>query len=66
MVSATERRSQLQNKGVALERLRETLKRLSYVAPPRRPTKPTRGSQRRRLEGKKHTAEKKQGRRGEW
>lgn len=65
-VTATERRSQHQNRGAALERLREVLAKLAYVAPPRRATRPTRGSQRRRLEGKKRTSEKKQGRRGAW
>jgi ribosome-associated protein len=63
-VTATERRSQLQNRGAALERLRATLKRLSFVPERRIATKPSRGSKRRRLEGKKHLAEKKQNRRG--
>lgn len=58
-VTATERRSQLQNRGVALERLREGLKALTFVPKVRRATKPTRGSQKRRLEGKKQRAEKK-------
>ncbi|GEL70964.1 MULTISPECIES: peptide chain release factor family protein [Myxococcus] len=58
-VSATERRSQAQNKGVALERLREGLKVLTFVPKVRRATKPTAGSKRRRLEGKKRTSEKK-------
>ncbi|WP_426749362.1 peptide chain release factor-like protein [Myxococcus sp. Y35] len=58
-VSATERRSQVQNKGVALERLREGLKALTFVPKVRRATKPTAGSKRRRLEGKKRTSEKK-------
>jgi protein subunit release factor B len=58
-VSATERRSQIQNKGVALERLREGLKALTFVPKVRRATKPSRGSQKRRLEGKKRTGEKK-------
>ncbi|MFP2959112.1 peptide chain release factor-like protein [Myxococcus sp. 1LA] len=58
-VSATERRSQVQNKGVALERLREGLKLLTFVPKVRRATKPTAGSKRRRLEGKKRTSEKK-------
>jgi protein subunit release factor A len=63
-VTATERRSQLQNRGEALERLRSVLTRLAHVDAPRRPTRPTRGSQRRRLEGKRHTSEKKRGRSG--
>lgn len=65
-VSATERRSQLQNRGVALERLREGLRALTVVEKVRRATKPTKGSQRRRLEGKKKQSEKKAQRRGEW
>lgn len=65
-VTATERRSQLMNRGAALDRLRETLKRLAYVAPRRVPTKPSRGSQRRRIESKKRTSEKKKSRSGEW
>ncbi|HYH96124.1 peptide chain release factor-like protein [Hyalangium sp.] len=58
-VSATERRSQIQNKGVALERLREGLKALTFVPKVRRATKPSKGAQKRRLESKKHTGQKK-------
>jgi protein subunit release factor B len=58
-VTATERRSQLQNRGVALERLREALKALTFVPKVRKPTKPSQGSQRRRLESKKKTSAKK-------
>lgn len=50
---ASERRSQGQNLGVALERLRALLER--HFAPPpkaRRPTRPTRGSQERRMKAK--------------
>ena len=65
-VTATERRSQLQNRREALERLREALGKASYVAPRRRATKPTKGSQRRRLDAKKKNSEKKQGRSGGW
>jgi protein subunit release factor B len=65
-VTATERRSQLQNRGVALERLREGLRALTVVEKVRRATKPTKGSQRRRLEGKKKQSEKKSQRRGDW
>ena len=65
-VNASERRSQLMNRGAALERLRETLKKLAYVAPKRVPTKPSRGSQRRRIESKKRTSEKKKSRSGDW
>lgn len=65
-VTATERRSQLQNRGVALERLLEGLRALTFVPKTRRPTKPSRGAKERRLEGKKKQSEKKAGRRGEW
>lgn len=58
-VTATERRSQVQNKGVALERLREGLKLMTFVPKVRRATKPSKGSQRRRVEGKKRMGEKK-------
>ena len=58
-VTATERRSQVQNKGVALERLREGLKALTFVPKVRRATKPSKGSQKRRLETKKRTGQKK-------
>lgn len=63
-VTATERRSQAQNKGVALERLRAGLKALTVVPKVRRATKPTRSSQKRRLEGKKRHGEKKASRQG--
>lgn len=65
-VTATERRSQLQNRGEALERLRAVLVKKSYVEPKRIATKPGKGAKRRRLEGKRHTSEKKQNRRGGW
>lgn len=58
-VTATERRSQVQNKGVALERLREGLKALTFVPKVRRATKPSKGAQKRRLETKKRTGQKK-------
>ena len=65
-VTATERRSQLQNRGAALERLRAAFVKMSYVPEKRIATKPSRGSKRRRLEGKRINSEKKQGRRGDW
>jgi protein subunit release factor A len=65
-VTATERRSQLQNRGVALERLRRTLSAMAREPKPRRPTRPTRGSQERRIEAKKRAARKKADRRGDW
>lgn len=62
-VTATERRSQLQNKGVALERLREGLRALTFVPKTRKPTKPSRGSKLRRLDEKKRAGQKKAQRR---
>jgi len=62
-VSATERRSQLQNRLAALERLRERLAALGHEPRRRRATRPTRGSVERRIEAKKRTARKKADRR---
>ena len=64
VVTATERRSQAQNRGVALERLRARLESLAREVKPRRPTRPTRGSKERRLAAKKHAGFKKAERRG--
>jgi protein subunit release factor B len=55
-VSATERRSQAQNRGAALERLRERLAAMGVEPKVRRATRPTRGSQERRLGEKRHQA----------
>jgi protein subunit release factor B len=66
VVTATERRSQLQNRGAALERLRGVLVKKAHVDAPRIATRPSRGSKRRRLEGKRITSQKKQSRRGSW
>jgi len=64
LVTATERRSQAQNRGAALERLRRRLGDLSHVPLERRPTRPTRGSRERRLAAKKRRGERKAMRRG--
>ena len=64
VVTATERRSQAQNRGEALVRLRERLGLLAVREKPRRPTKPTRGARERRLAEKKHRGERKAARRG--
>jgi len=63
VANATERRSQAQNRGAALERLRERLAALSFVPKVRRPTRATRGSQERRLSEKRRRAQHKAGRR---
>ena len=59
-----DQRSKTQNLRAALGRLREKLERKAYRPPPRRKTKPTRGSKKRRLEGKKLLSAKKTARRG--
>jgi protein subunit release factor B len=64
-VTATERRSQAQNRSVALRRLRAALRALAHVPRPRRPTRPSRGSKERRLQAKRHHAKRKADRRGE-
>ncbi len=64
VVTATERRSQAQNRSAALLRLRERLQALSHVPRRRVATRPTRGSKERRLEEKRRNAERKSGRRG--
>jgi ribosome-associated protein len=64
-VSASEHRAQLDNRRAARERLGDLLRRAA--APPprkRRPTRPTRGSQERRLAEKKRRAQTKRGRQG--
>jgi protein subunit release factor B len=62
-VTATERRSQSQNRSAALTRLRERLQVLSHVPKRRVATRPTRGARERRLTEKRHTSERKAGRR---
>jgi protein subunit release factor A len=64
LVTATERRSQSQNRGEALERLRERLAAMGHEPKVRRATKPTRGSKLRRLDAKRHRSDVKKGRRG--
>lgn len=53
LVTATERRSQPQNRGAALERLRAALEKLAFVPKARKPTKVSRGAKERRLATKK-------------
>lgn len=64
LVTATERRSQAQNRSEALERLRERLAAMGHEPRVRRATKPTRGSKLRRLDEKRRRGETKRGRRG--
>ena len=66
VVTATERRSQLQNRGAALERLRERLTAMTLEAKPRKATRPSWGSIQRRMTAKKHTSQRKTDRKGDW
>lgn len=59
VVSATERRSQGQNLSTAFERLKTRLEERAYRPPPRRKTRPTKASGRKRLESKKKASLKK-------
>jgi ribosome-associated protein len=60
-VTVSEQRSQLRNRETALEHLADVVREaLAPSAPLRRPTKPTRGSKRRHLAGKKRRSETKQ------
>jgi ribosome-associated protein len=63
-VTATERRSQAQNRTVALQRLRERLAPLAVRPRPRRPTRPGRGAVERRIAEKKRQGERKASRKG--
>jgi ribosome-associated protein len=60
---AADERSQARNRVLAQERLRDRLAAALHVEAPRRPTKPTRGSQVRRVESKRKRSETKRLRR---
>lgn len=62
-VTASERRSQSQNRELAWERLIAAIRRRNHRPKKRRATRPTRSSVRKRLEGKKRRGEVKRGRR---
>ncbi|ELG2041823.1 aminoacyl-tRNA hydrolase [Vibrio fluvialis] len=59
VIKSQEFRTQLQNKGAALERLKELILSAMVVQKKRRATKPTLGSQRRRMDGKSKRGETK-------
>ena len=63
-VVASDERSQLRNRELALERLRSRLAEALRVQTPRRPTKPTKAAKEKRLEEKRHRSEAKRRRRG--
>jgi ribosome-associated protein len=62
-VAASERRSQYQNRELALERLRSKLAEALHVNPTRVATGPSKAAQRRRVEQKRHHGEIKRARR---
>ena len=62
-VVASERRSQFQNRELALERLGERLAEALHIDPPRVATRPSRASKRTRVEQKRRRGERKQARR---
>jgi ribosome-associated protein len=57
VIKAQEHRSLVQNRAEALERLQALVDEAAHVPKARRATKPTRASQRRRLEGKTRRGE---------
>jgi ribosome-associated protein len=63
VVTSTTTRDQLQNREDAADKLVQIVRAALHRPTPRRATKPTRGSKRRRLEGKRRHSEVKQGRR---
>lgn len=66
-VVASDTRSQRQNRELAEQRLAELVRRALAVPKARKKTRPTRASQERRLEGKRHEGEKKRSRgRRDW
>ena len=52
VIKSQQHRSQERNREEALSRLQEMIKAVTIIPKKRRPTKPTKGSKRRRLEGK--------------
>jgi ribosome-associated protein len=65
-VVASDERSQLRNRELALERLRARLAEALRVQTPRRPTKPSRAAKEKRLEKKRQRSETKRRRRGDF
>lgn len=62
VIQAQRYRSQARNRDDARQRLRDLLRAAATAPKPRRPTRPTRASVRRRLEDKRQTAERKRAR----
>jgi len=66
IIKAQEFRSLEKNRGEAMQRLQEMVDSVAVLPKRRRPTKPTKGSVKRRLEGKARRAEVKSGRRNDY
>jgi ribosome-associated protein len=64
LISSQTFRDQDRNRQACLDRLREMVLQALHVPKPRRPTKPTRGSKKRRLAEKRHRSAAKERRRG--
>jgi ribosome-associated protein len=62
-VVAADERSQVRNRALALDRLRDRLAAALHVERPRRPTRPTKASRERRLDDKRRRSETKRLRR---
>ncbi|MGD0197521.1 MAG: alternative ribosome rescue aminoacyl-tRNA hydrolase ArfB [Solirubrobacteraceae bacterium] len=60
---AQDERSQLRNRALAIERLRERLAAALHVDPPRRPTRPSRAARERRAQAKRSQSQLKRSRR---
>ena len=65
-LQVTKHRSQLQNKELASVMLLELVERALYVAPTRKPTKPSSAKNEKRLQAKKMLSERKKQRRGDF
>ena len=63
VVMSEEERSQPQNREIAIARLQELVTEALHVPKKRYPTRPSKGSKLRRIEGKKQRSETKSGRR---
>ncbi len=60
VIRAQSHRTQEQNKRDAIKRLAEVIKESTYVKPLRKPTKPSRSSQRKRMDSKTKSGQQKQ------
>ena len=56
-VTVSDERSQLRNRDLALQRLRQRVAEALHVDAPRRPTRPTRSSKAKRVDEKRHRGE---------